>query len=181
MKRPSHLDVCLLENDMVYASNTFLGGGWVGGLFAKLDITKGTVLCEYTGKILTKDEEHTSTSEYLMIARDPLDLRRRVVIDGDPREYSNISGYANYSENKYANSYFVDQTRKGNKCSVVLIAKEFIPACREIRVDYDMGSSLHPFRDMMISKGIYEECKIEYKSEKWESPLTRKSHDVCHH
>lgn len=171
MKRPSHLDVRLVENDMVYASSTLLCGKWVGGLFSRVDINKGAVLCEYTGKVLTKNEENTSTSEYLMTARHPLDLRRRVVIDGDPRKYSNICGYANYSDHKYANSYFVDQTRrKGNACSVVLIAKEFIPARTEIRVDYDMGSSGHPFRSMMISKGIYEECKLEYQNVKWKFP-----------
>jgi len=156
---------------MLYASVTFLGGEWVGGLFSKVDINDGTVLCEYTGKVLTKNEEHTSTSEYLMTARDPLDLRKRLVIDGNPRKYSNISGYANYCENKYANSYFVDQTCKGEKVNVVLIAKEFIPKCTEIRADYDMGSSVHPFRDIMISKGIYDDCKAAYKNIKWELPL----------
>ena len=164
MKRPPCFDVCLLENDVVYASNTFLGGGWVGGLFAKVDINEGVVLCEYKGKVLTKDEENKSTSEYLMTSRDPLDLRRRVVIDGDPRKYSNISGYANHSDNQYANSYFVDNTCKGGKCNVLLIAKEFIPIRTEIRVDYDMGSSVHPFRDIMINNGIYDDCKKEYKN-----------------
>lgn len=130
------------------------------------------MLCEYTGKALTRDEVSTSTSEYLMTARDPLDLRRRIVIDGDPRKYSNISGYANYSNNQWANSYFVDNTCKGGKCNVVLIAKEFIPINTEIRVDYDMGSSVHPFRDMMIRKGIYDDCKKAYKNIKWESPLS---------
>jgi hypothetical protein len=170
-KRPAHLDLCLLENEAVYASYTFLGTNWVGGLFSKVDINKGSVLCEYIGKVLTKDEENTSTSEYLMTVRDPRDLRRRIVIDGDPRKYSNICGYANYSENRYANSFFVDSTCKDGKCNILLIASEYIPAGKEIRVDYDMGSSTHPFRDMMIKKGIYNDCKQEYKNVKWEFPL----------
>lgn len=170
-KRPGHLDVCLLENEVVYASHTLLDMDWVGGLFSKWGIHKGSVLCEYTGSALTKEEENTSTSEYLMTARDPQDLRRRIVIDGDPRKYSNICGYANYSDNQYANSYFVDNTCKGGKCNIVLIASECIPAGTEIRVDYDMGSLVHPFRDMMMKKGIYNDCKQEYKNIKWDFPL----------
>ena len=170
-KRPGHLDVCLHENHVVYTSHTLVGKEWVGGLFSKGDTNKGSVLCEYTGKALTKDEENTSTSEYLMSVRDPQDLRRRIVIDGDPRKYLNISGYANYSDHQYANAYFIDNTCKGGKCTVVLMAGEFIPAGREIRVDYDMGSSVHPFRDMMVKKGIYDDCKQEYKNIRWEFPL----------
>lgn len=169
-KRPEHLDVCLYENNVVYASHTLVGKEWVGGLFSKGDTNKGSVLCEYTGKVLTKDEENTSTSEYLMAARDPQDLRRRIVIDGDPRKYLNIAGYANYSDQQCANAYFVDDTRKGGRCTVVLMAGEFIPAGTEIRVDYDMGSSVHPFRDMMIKKGIYHDCKEEYKNIHWGFP-----------
>jgi len=171
MRRPAGLDNCLVENEVVYASHTLLGGNWVGGLFSKVDINKGSVICEYTGKLLTKDEENTSMSDYLMSVRNPQDLRRRVVIDGDPRKYFNISGYANYSDNQYANSYFVDSTCKGGKCNMILVAKELIPVGTEIRVDYDMGSSAHPFRDMMILKGIYNDCKQEYKTIKWEAPL----------
>ena len=170
-KRPTHLNVCLYENDLVYASHTLLGKDWVGGLFSKVDINKGSLIGEYTGKVLTKDEENTSVSMYLMTARNPQDLRRRLVIDGDPRKYLNICGYANYSDNQYANSYFVDKTCKGGKCNIELIASEFIPAGTEIRVDYDMGSSVHPFRDMMINYGIYEDCKGEYKNIKWEFPI----------
>lgn len=173
MKRPVHLDVCLAENDVVYASHTSLGGSWLGGLFAKTDIDKEVMLCEYRGKTLTKEEEKSSSSEYLMIARNPSDLRRRVVIDGDPSKYSNIAGYANYSEHQNANSYFVDKTCRGDTYKILLVAKENIPVGTEIRVDYDMGSSVHPFRDMMISKGIYDECKQEYKKIKWEFPSTR--------
>jgi hypothetical protein len=171
VKRPAQFDVCLAEYDVVYASHTPLGGFWSGGLFARVDIDKERVLCEYRGKILTKEEEKTSSSEYLMTARDPSDLRRRVVIDGDPSKYANIAGYANYSEHQNANSYFVDKTIRGGKCRILLIAKEHIPMGTEIRVDYDMGSSTHPFRDMMIRSGTYADCKQEYKTMRWEFPL----------
>lgn len=169
MKRPSDANLCFLMNDVVYASNTLLNGIWTGGLFSKVDIEKERVLCEYTGRILTKDEEMTSSSEYLMSVRDPLDLRRRRVIDGDPARYSNIAAYANHSDNKHANAFFVDKTRKNGVCKVLLIANEFIPEGTEIRVDYDMGSSVHPFRDMMINKGIYDHS-TQYRRLKWEFP-----------
>ena len=53
-KRPRHLDVCLHENHVVYASHTLVGKEWVGGLFSKGGTNKGSVLCEYTGQALTK-------------------------------------------------------------------------------------------------------------------------------
>mgnify|MGYP006077159289 FL=1 len=170
-KRPRHLDVCLHDNHVVYASHTLVGKEWVGGLFSNGDTNKGSVLCEYSGKKMTKEEENTSTSEYLMVARNPQDLRRRIVIDGDPRKYLNIAGYANYSDHQHANAYFVDETCKGGKCTILLKAGEFIPAGTEIRVDYDMGSAVHPFRDMMVKKGIYSDCKQEYKNILWDFPL----------
>ena len=140
-------------------------------MFSKGDTNKGSVLCEYTGKVLTKDEENTSNSEYLMAARNPQDLRRRIVIDGDPHKYLNIAGYANYSDHQHANAYFVDKTCKGGRCIIMLMTGEFIPAGTEIRVDYDMGSAVHPFRDMMVKKDIYNDCKQEYKNIRWEFPL----------
>ena len=169
VERPVHLDVCHLENDVVYASNTFLCGAWAGGLFSKVDIEREQPMCEYVGKILRKDEELTSSSEYLMKVRDPTDLRRRLIIDGDPRKFSNISAYANYSVNKHANAYFVDQTKKNKEAKVMLHAKEFIPQGTEIRVDYDMGSSAHPFRDMIIQRGNYDDSKL-YKDIQWTYP-----------
>jgi hypothetical protein len=171
MKRPRQFDVCFIENDILYASNTYLGGVWMGGLFTKIDIHKNQPLCQYTGKILTKNEELSSSSEYLMKVSDPKDRRRKLTIDGDPSKFNNISAYANYTDNKYANAIFIDQTKKNEHSNITLIAKEFIPKGTEIRVDYDMGSSAHPFRDMMIQKGIYnhDDCKT-YKQIKWQQP-----------
>lgn len=169
MRRPVDLDVRLLENHRVYASHALLGGHWVGALFASVDLREGDLLCEYTGKLLEKHEEATSSSEYLMKVRDPLDLRRRRVIDGDPRSFGNLAGYANHSEHKLANARFVDQTRRHGRSQVVLLAKEFIPGGTEIRVDYDMGSHVYPFRDMMIARGTYD-ASPDYKRTSWEFP-----------
>ena len=169
-RRPVGSDICLIENEYVYASNTLLGGSWVGALFSKIDIKKGESLCKYTGKILTQDEEAESSSQYLMKVRNPLDLRRKLVIDGDPRKFSNIAGYANYSKHQYANAYFVDKTHKNGECNIILIAKEFIPQGVEIRVDYDMGSAIHPFRDMMIKENVYVDDDHAYKNIRWCAP-----------
>tara|TARA_Y100001936_G_C16078279_1_gene675690 strand:- start:2139 stop:2663 length:525 start_codon:yes stop_codon:yes gene_type:complete len=169
MIRPNEFDLCLIENDIVYASNTVLNNQWVGGLFAKVDINEREVLCDYTGIILSPTEAKLSSSEYLFSVRDPKDMRRRKVVDGDPQKSSNIAAYANYSEHMYANAIFIDQTTKNATCKIVLVSKEFIPAGCEIRVDYDMGSSTHPFRDSMILKGIFDR-NTSYKETIWNYP-----------
>ena len=171
LTRPTAQNSCLIENDAVYASYTLLNDTWAGGLFSKIDIQKGELLCEYVGKILTAKEATESTSEYLFSVRDPDDLRRKKVIDGDPNKSENIAAYANYSDNVNANAMFLDQTKRKGVCKIVLISKEFIPAGIEIRVDYDMGSSVNPFRDFMIQSGIYD-SSVNYKETVWARPTT---------
>lgn len=169
--RPAARDVCLIENDIVYASYTLLNNAWAGGLFSKNDIEKGELLCEYNGRILDVKEATESTSEYLFSVRDPNDLRRKKVIDGDPNKSINLAAYANYSDYVNANAMFLDQTKRKNVCKIVLISKEFIPKGTEIRVDYDMGSSVNPFKDSMIQKGIYD-SSVNYKETLWTHPST---------
>jgi len=145
---------------MAYASYTSIGGGWLGGLFAKCALAPGDVIAKYNGPLLTEAEADVSSSEYLMTAWSVQDKRCRLVIDGHPR-CGNLAGFANYAANRVANADFEDRgkrTARGRACStnVVLKAKGHISAGREIRVDYDMGVVGRPFREQMIKRGVAE-------------------------
>lgn len=162
MKRPSKFDTVLRENRHAYASYTSIGGNWMGGLFAKHDLPKGTVIARYVGKEYhpASDADGVKDQSYMFVARMVQDGRKRVVIDGNPEFYSNLAGYANYANMRSANAQFVDDAAKARaedrdvQTYVTLQAGEFIPEGTEIRVDYDVGSSTNPFRDQMIANGV---------------------------
>ena len=104
-RRPSRFNAVLRENGVVYAGYTKLGNHWSGGLFALHDVQPGEWMATYTGRIHTRDSaERVANQQYMLTARTAADLRRRVVIDGNPSLYDNIAGYANYAENRHANA-----------------------------------------------------------------------------
>lgn len=59
------------------------------GLFAGENIPKGKCIIEYTGRVISKEEEHTSKSKYLF------EVTRNKTIDGKPKW--NKAGYINHS------------------------------------------------------------------------------------
>ena len=159
-RRPQPYDTILAENENVYASYTHIGGRWMGGLFAKRDLSPGQTLSRYTGREYypASAADGVDDQSYMFSARRVDDGRKRAVIDGNPAfTPSNLAGYANYAEGTAANAYFVDRAKEappGANTFVVLVTAEPIPSGAEIRVDYDVGSSAHPFRDQMLSMGI---------------------------
>ncbi len=59
------------------------------GLFSMSEIPKGKCIIEYKGRVISKKEEYTINSKYLM------EIDSRTVIDGSAR--SNIARYINHS------------------------------------------------------------------------------------
>jgi uncharacterized protein len=92
------------------------------GLFTTEPITKGSCVIEYTGKILTNEEEERSQSLYLF------DAGAGVTIDGSVR--SNTARYINHScrPNCEIDLY---------KHRVYVMAKRNIKAGEELTYDYD--------------------------------------------
>lgn len=155
MQRPCEFDLCLHSNGLVYVSYVEIAGTWQLGLFAQRDIQKHEHLCLYQGRLMSKEESARSDSLYLMQARDPSDLRRRVIIDGDPTFQPNPAGCANFATTRHANGEFVDETRRGDEYPrICLRATKFIESGSEIRVDYDRGSRGNPYRTMMLHNGV---------------------------
>ena len=136
-----------------------------GGLFTKCALAPGGVISKYDGPLLTEAEADVSLSEYLMTAWSVQDKRRRVVIDGHPK-FGNLAGFANYAANQVANADFEDRGKRtarggAGSTNVVLKAKGHISAGQEIRVDYDMITTMdynvgRPFRTQMIKRGVPE-------------------------
>ena len=128
-------------------------------------LAPGDVIAKYDGPLLTEAEADVSSSEYLMTAWSVQDKRRRLVIDGHPK-FGNLAGFANYAANQVANADFEDRGKRtarggAGSTNVVLKAKGHISAGREIRVDYDMITTLdytvgRPFRTQMIKRGVPE-------------------------
>ena len=103
-----------------------------------------------------------------------------MVLDGDPDVGYNLAGYANYVAARQANGMFEDRAKEFRRSAehrtyVVLLAAEDIEAGTEIRVDYDMGCSTHPFRDQMLAAGMTDLDSSAYKDTRWVYPgSTRK-------
>eukprot|EP00965_Chrysotila_dentata_P068386 2261867-Pleurochrysis_carterae.AAC.1 len=109
-----------------------------------------------------------------MVCRSPLDLRKRVVIDGDPVRCGNICGYANYASGKSANAMFLDETVRGaHGPRVAMYALEQIEPGVEIRVDYDRGVRGVPYMRMIMESGrVPLRCltRDPYKAKRWTFP-----------
>lgn len=91
------------------------------GLFAVDEISKGSCIIEYVGRVLSKAEEYTSNSKYLF------EVHSRMTIDGAAR--SNIARYVNHScrPNVEAEIY------KGH---IYFMAYKKIKAGEELSFDY---------------------------------------------
>ena len=178
--RPNRYNTILDENEHVYASYTNIEGTWMGGLFAKRDLCPGQPIARYMGREYEASEaDKVEDQSFMFTATVVRDRRRRVVIDGNPALYENLAGYANYAEGDAANAIFVDQAASagtkqhtGATTNIWLRAAAYIPAGTELRVDYDMGSSQHPFRDQMLKNGVSRRALRvpSYQSNQWKHP-----------
>lgn len=182
--RPKQYNVVLNENENVYASYTYLGGKWMGGLFAKKNLISGELIARYTGIEYYPPSlaDGVEDQSYMFTARMSQDRRKRVVIDGNPAVApNNLAGYANFAEGGSANALFVDLAHlapDGVNTFVAIQVVEPIASGTEIRIDYDMGSSTHPFRNQMIASGIPREALRgrEYIHKKWLYPNVAYAH-----
>jgi hypothetical protein len=150
----------------------------MGGLFSKHALDRGQQLARYEGEEYYPPSKADDVEEqsYMFKARMVKDRRKFVVIDGNPDLYRNLAGFANYAEGDAANAHFVDEatsaTDPGMRTNIILYAAKHIPAGTEIRVDYDVGSSGHPFRDQMCAKGIPLSAlrDTSYSAQRWLTP-----------
>ena len=91
-----------------------------------------------------------------------------------------INKNKNYTSHNHANATFVDAASEAPpkaKTCIRMTVKEIIPPGREIRVDYDKGSTQKQFYNQMIKKGIPREqpTSAEYrKSKTWDTAEARK-------
>ena len=177
LQRPDAYDIILDENEQAYASYVNIGGVWMGGLFAKHDLQPEDEIARYVGREYSNRTmaDDVKDQSYMFAARMVQDGRKRVAIDGNPALYKNLAGYSNFVEGNAANAHFVDKWKGADdtlRTNVILQAATHIPSGTEIRVDYDMGSSTHPFRDQMIRKGIPPKALRDpsYKTQTWLPP-----------
>lgn len=182
--RPEQFNKIVLASETVYASYTFVRlrkdvSDWIGGLFTQRDVKKGEILCKYTGKVYFSEKaaSRVKNQEYMM-STPRSDSQKEddfVILDGNPSLYSNLGGYANYSESAFANAKFsTDDPFPEKHTSVVLKAKEFIPAGTEVRVDYDIGNRKErPFYKQLRQQGVPRSSLAghEYKRVVWSHPL----------
>ncbi len=91
------------------------------GLYAQEPIKKGTCIIEYTGRVLSKEEEETITSQYLF------EVSKTVTIDGKDR--ANTARYINHSHRPNCEI----EIYKGH---VYVMAKRGITVGEELSYDY---------------------------------------------
>ncbi|MDR3548857.1 MAG: SET domain-containing protein [Candidatus Pacebacteria bacterium] len=91
------------------------------GLFAEEDIPKGKCVIEYTGRVISKEEEYTSRSQYLF------EINNRKTIDGSAR--TNTARYINFSHRPNCESEIHD-------ACVFIFSKRNIKAGEELSYDY---------------------------------------------
>lgn len=177
--RPQTYNNAKLYSDDAYVGWVRLPGEhehWSRGLVARRNIPKGTVIAEYTGKIL---QDANSSSDYLMSATS---TDGTVVIDGDPKsKYSGMASYANYAPWTTANSFFIDDLTSKLRTTpsyrgtyIVLVAKHDIPSGQEIRCDYDTAS-MGDYRKKLIHSHNVNTKDLdsnEYLYKRWQQPHT---------
>lgn len=91
------------------------------GLYTQEPIKKGACIIEYKGRVLTKEEEETITSQYLF------EVSKTVTIDGKDR--SNTARYINHSHRPNCEI----EIYKGH---VYIMAKRNIKEGEELSYDY---------------------------------------------
>ena len=152
--------IVLMRNSRVYGAAT---DGDMNGLFALEDCRRGDILVEYTGKLLTEEEDAASSSDYRLMARRVRDRSSPktydTVIDGQ----GELGGLANYACAATANAKVLDLleavTRSGRRpmasTAVVLVAVYDIAGGQEVRFEYDGTGS--GFREALIARGVPRE------------------------
>lgn len=116
------------------------------GLFAEEEIPKGAAVIEYTGRVLSKEEEARSRSRYLF------EVGKNKTIDGQSR--SNTARYINHS----CRPNCEPSITKGR---VFIKARRKIKAGEELHYDYGKA-----YFDQML-KGL---CRCQKCSEKLAEP-----------
>ena len=91
------------------------------GLFAEEDIPKGKCVIEYTGRVISKEEEYTSKSQYLF------EVTKTKTINGDSR--SNTARYINFSHRPNCEIEI-------HKARVYVFSRRAIKAGKELSYDY---------------------------------------------
>ena len=91
------------------------------GLFAEEDIPKGKCLIEYVGRVISKEEELTSSSQYLF------EVNKNKTIDGTAR--TNTARYINHSHRPNCEVEI-------HKARVFVFSKRNIKAGEELSYDY---------------------------------------------
>ena len=91
------------------------------GLFAEEDIPKGVGIIEYVGRLISREEEYTITSQYLF------EINSRKTIDGSAR--SNTARYINHSCRPNCEV----EIHKGR---VYVLSRKNIKAGEELSYDY---------------------------------------------
>lgn len=91
------------------------------GLFSESEIPKGACIIEYTGRVISKEEEYESRSKYLF------EVNSRMTIDGKPKW--NTAGYINHSCRPNAEPEIRNRR-------VFIMAKRAISPGEEIAYDY---------------------------------------------
>ena len=87
-ERPTQWSALLDHNYYAYASYAPLAGRWMGALFARRDIARGTKIAEYRGPLMTDAQvvaEPADSNQYMFAARVVGDLDTWVTVDGTPR------------------------------------------------------------------------------------------------
>jgi SET domain-containing protein len=91
------------------------------GLYAEEDIPKGKCLIEYVGRVISKEEEYTSKSQYLF------EVNRNKTIDGTER--TNTARYINHS-------HLPNCEVEIHNARVFVLSKRAIKAGEELSYDY---------------------------------------------
>ena len=168
-------------SEQAYASYTWLGGRWVGALFARRTLPARTKVVEYSGPLMSEAELRavpTGGNQYMLDARRVGDLQDVVTIDGTPRgRGGNIAGYANYAHETVANAAPSDEahrppSRHTGETYVVIRTTERVLAGTEIRWDYDMGEQTRTYRAQLQAEGA-PDADLDgaaYKRVRWAPP-----------
>jgi SET domain-containing protein len=91
------------------------------GLFAEEDIPKGKCLIEYVGRVISKEEEYSSKSQYLF------EINSKKTIDGTAR--TNTARYINHSHRPNCEVEIHDKR-------VFIFSRKGIKAGEELSYDY---------------------------------------------
>ena len=91
------------------------------GLFAEEDIPKGKCLIEYVGRVISKEEEYSSKSQYLF------EIHKTKTIDGTMR--TNTARYINHSHRPNCEIEI-------HKARVFVFSRRGIKAGEELSYDY---------------------------------------------